>query len=143
MTLLPDVVRVLRDMPRPAVPRPDDFVFTTPQGQPIDLDRFVEQHWHRALSATGIRPRKLYATRHTFISAALTKGANLKWLADYTGTSVDADQLALLGAEVGTRSSLPPAPARNRDPVPISGVKPGKSGPSRVRGQARKNATKH
>ena len=143
MTLLPDVVRVLRDMPRPAVPRPDDFVFTTPQGQPIDLDRFVEQHWHRALSATGIRPRKFYASRHTFISAALTKGANLKWLADYTGTSVDADQLALLGAEVGTRSSLPPAPARNRDPVPISGVKPGKSGPSRVRGQARKNATKH
>jgi len=36
-----------------------------------------------------VRPRKFYATRHSFISAALTRGVNLKWLADYCGTSVD------------------------------------------------------
>lgn len=152
ITLLPDVVRVLREMPRPAVPRPDDFVFTTPQGRPVDLDRFVDEHWHRALSATGIRPRKFYATRSSFISTALTKGANLKWLADYTGTSVemiekhygrylqaDAGQLALLAA--GGKAGCP-TPSTDRDPVPISGVEAGKSGSFRVRGQRRKSATK-
>ncbi len=87
--LRPDVVRVLRSLPRPVVPRPDDFVFTTPHGHPVDLDRFVEQHWHRALSATGICPRTFYATRHTFITAAVKRGANLKWIADYCGTSVE------------------------------------------------------
>lgn len=151
ITLLPDVVRVLRETPRSAVPRPDDFVFTTPQGCPVDLDRFVDQHWHRALSATGVRPRKFYATRATFISAALTRGANLKWLADYCGTSVemierhygrfmqaDAGQLALIAGEGDGGSS---SVLINRDRVPISRVKPGKSGPSRVSGQARKSRT--
>ena len=32
--------------------------------------------------------RKFYATRHTFISIALSRGVNLKWLAEYRGTSV-------------------------------------------------------
>ena len=42
----------------------------------------------RALTATGIRPRKFYATKYTFISVALTKGLNLKFIAEYCGTSV-------------------------------------------------------
>lgn len=150
VALLPEVVRVLRGMPRPTIVRPDAFVFTTSQGEPVDLDRFVEHHWHRALSATGIRPRKFYSTRATFISTALTRGANLKWLADYCGTSVemierhygrymqsDAGQLALIGGAGESESSTPEV---DRDPVPISGVKAGKSGPSRARGQRRKSA---
>ena len=36
-----------------------------------------------------MRPRKFYATRHTFISVALSKGCNLKWVAEYCGTSVE------------------------------------------------------
>jgi integrase len=35
-----------------------------------------------------VRERKPYSTRHTFISAALTNGGNIKWLAEYCGTSV-------------------------------------------------------
>ena len=42
----------------------------------------------RASGHTDIRTRKFYATRHTFISIALTGGVNLKSLADYCGTSV-------------------------------------------------------
>ena len=49
----------------------------------------MQQHWHRALRATAIRPRKFYATRHTFISASLEAGYNIKRLADYCGTSVE------------------------------------------------------
>jgi integrase len=89
ITVRPEVVAVLRDMPQPLHVTADDFVFTTPTGRPVDEERFVQQHWHRALRATAIRPRKFYATRHTFISASLEAGYNIKRLADYCGTSVE------------------------------------------------------
>jgi hypothetical protein len=58
-------------------------------GRPLDEERFVEKHWHSALRGTGIRPRKFYATRHTFISLTLMAGVvKIKRLADYCGTSV-------------------------------------------------------
>jgi hypothetical protein len=68
---------------------PESFVFTTPTGLPLDTDRFVELRWHRALRATGTRPRKFYATRHTFISIALSRGCKPKWVAKYCGTSLE------------------------------------------------------
>jgi hypothetical protein len=50
----------------------------------------VEKHWRPALRATDIRPRKFYATRHTFITQTLKAGAvSMKKLADYCGTSVE------------------------------------------------------
>jgi integrase len=79
----------------------------------------VENHWRPALRATNVRPRKFYATRHTFISLTLTAGIlKLKKLADYCGTSIEmiekhygkwmddesADELATLGG------SAPSAP---------------------------------
>jgi integrase len=68
---------------------PDDYVFTNAKnGGPINQSEWPKDHWHAALRATGIRPRKFYATRHTFISIALTRGVNIKCLAEYTGTSV-------------------------------------------------------
>ena len=107
---------------------PDSFVFTTPTGLPLDTDRFVELRWHRALRATGTRPRKFYATRHTFISVALSRGCKAKWVAKYCGTSLemldkhygrwmddDQGQLDLLTAR--------PAISARRSPKP--GPKPG------------------
>ena len=44
--------------------------------------------WYRCLRSLGIRPRKFYSTRHTFIAWALSERANLKGLAEYCGTSV-------------------------------------------------------
>ena len=88
ITLLPEVVAVLRAA-KPLHAAVNTFVFPTQAGTPLDEERFVEKHWHRGLRGTDVRPRKFYATRHTFISVALTKGANLKWLADYCGTSVE------------------------------------------------------
>jgi integrase len=115
LTLMPSVALVLRTMPAPLHATDDAFVFTTMAGTPIDQERFVEKHWHRALRGTGVRPRKFYATRHTFISQAVsTPGINLKWLADYCGTSIemierhygrymhgDTSQLALLAGTIG------------------------------------------
>lgn len=109
-TLDDHVVAVLRAI-YPTHAGRQTFVFTTGAGNPIEAERFAEKHWRRALRATSIRHRKFMATRHTFLSLmANTSGVNLKWLADYAGTSVamlekhyvktdrtmDAAQLALL-----------------------------------------------
>lgn len=47
-----------------------------------------KKSWCPVLRALEVRPRKFYATRHTFISVVLSKGCNLKWVAEYCGTSV-------------------------------------------------------
>src|SRR5262249_37486964 len=121
------VVAVLRAA-QPLHVTPETFVFTTPTGLPLDTDRFVELRWHRALRATSTRPRKFYATRHTFISIALSRGCKAKWVAKYCGTSLemldkhysrwmddDRGQLELLTAR---------APNTGRR-VPKPGPKPG------------------
>jgi len=65
-----------------------DLVFKNSEGRPINEDKWRKKYWYRALRPCNIRPRKFYATRHTFISDALSQGANIKWLAEYCGTSV-------------------------------------------------------
>jgi integrase len=65
-----------------------EFVFKNHEGNPIREDKWRAKYWYRALRACGIRPRKFYATRHTFISDALSHGLNIKWVAEYCGTSV-------------------------------------------------------
>ena len=87
--LRPEVVAVLREA-RPLQAGEDAFVFTTEARNALDEERFVENHWRPVLRATNIRPRKFYATRHTFISLTLTAGVvKLKKLADYCGTSIE------------------------------------------------------
>jgi integrase len=65
-----------------------DFVFKNSEGRPINEDKWRKKYWYRALRACNVRPRKFYATRHTFISVGLSQGLNIKWLAEYCGTSV-------------------------------------------------------
>ena len=77
------VVDVLRGV-KPLHVTDEDFVFRNTEGRPIFADNFGK-YWHPALRAVGVRPRKFYATRHTFISVALTRGVRIKWLAEYVG----------------------------------------------------------
>lgn len=65
----------------------DTYVFRNAQGRPYEQDKVRQRYWRPALRALGIRPRKLYATRHTFISLALSRGANPRRIAEYSGTS--------------------------------------------------------
>lgn len=67
---------------------PAAYVFTNMRGRPIDQAEWPKDHWRKALETLKIRHRKWYATRHTFISLALSEGANLLDLARYCGTSV-------------------------------------------------------
>ncbi len=89
ITLRPDVVAVLRSI-EPLRRTEDTFVFTSEAGNALDEERFVDNHWRPALRATGVKARKFYATRHTFISQTLEAGVvKLKALADYCGTSME------------------------------------------------------
>ena len=89
ITLRPDVVAVLRSI-EPLRRTEETFVFTSEAGNALDEERFVDNHWRSALRTTGVKARKFYATRHTFISQTLEAGVvKLKPLADYCGTSME------------------------------------------------------
>jgi len=93
----------------------------------------------RALRATGIRPRKFYATRHTFISASLEAGYNIKRLADYCGTSVEMierhyagylrdetpEEMLRLGGQPSAPSNAPPHTPVAPPPGVKTGTQPG------------------
>src|SRR5262249_58793710 len=90
------------------------LVFPAAPGRRVDEERFLQQHGHRALRARGIRPRKFYATRHTFISASLEAGYNIKRLADYCGTSVEMIERHYAGyLRDESPEDAPAAPARD------------------------------
>jgi integrase len=86
---LPDVVVRALTRIRPLHHR-DDFVFRTRTGREVSQEAGgFRTLWATALRATGVRYRKAYATRHTFISIAVsTPGVPLKWVAEQCGTSV-------------------------------------------------------
>lgn len=78
---------LLREL-RPLHPADTAPVFTTPTGRPIEQDRFAKTHWRAALSAAEVRPRRLYDTRCTFISLAISGGVDLLWVSRQVGSSV-------------------------------------------------------
>lgn len=53
---------------------PDSLVFPSPEGGSIDLNNFRNRTWKTVLKGLGIEYRKLYQTRHTFITLALETG---------------------------------------------------------------------
>ena len=67
----------------PAIPICQRFVFE--KSRPA---RWAEHNWKEPLRELGIRHRKFYCTRHTFITEMVKAGKNLKDIADYCGTSV-------------------------------------------------------
>jgi integrase len=85
--LLPDVVDVLRTA-KPLHVTEDQHIFLNQEGKLLAFHTWRKKYWYRALRAKNIRERRPYCMRHTFISAGLTNGVNIKWLADYCGTSV-------------------------------------------------------
>jgi integrase len=118
--LVPPVAEELRRLFNQTVRRLDDngqeHVFLNEQGRPIEFhtwrgktsarttkagEKTPHGVWYRALRGAGVRPRGPYHTRHTFISIALSNGANIKWLAEYCGTSV-----AMIEKHYGSTSEM-------------------------------------
>jgi integrase len=76
------------------------YVFLNKFGDPINAKKWSEHNWKGPLEALGIRHRKSYATRHTFITEAIRRGENPLAVAQYCGTSlamIEADYCGTLG----------------------------------------------
>jgi integrase len=86
-SLLPAVVEALDQIYQLRATE-DDYVFHDSSGNPLDAQDWMWKHWNKALRACGVRQRKFYNTRHTYISTAVTAGVNLKWVSEQTGTSI-------------------------------------------------------
>jgi integrase len=81
--LSPDTIDLLR-LIVPLHARPSAWLFTHVHGGPIEPKTFSE-HWRRCLRALAIRPRGLYATKDTYVTQAMAKGAPPWWLEKQTG----------------------------------------------------------
>ncbi len=67
-------------------PAPEqDYVFTGPNGGPIDRPTLDARVWLPAIRRAGLRHRPLYATRHSFASNALAAGEPPLWVAQQLG----------------------------------------------------------
>lgn len=64
---------------------PEDLVFPSPKGLPIDDGNFRNRAWRTILEQCRITYRKPYATRHTAVSHALANGANYIDVAQASG----------------------------------------------------------
>ena len=84
-----NVVRVLSDEnPAPLSVGPEDFLFTTPQGTPIDETNFYKREWLPILRAAKITPRPFYNTRHSYVSFLYSIGAKSGFISSQTGDSI-------------------------------------------------------
>jgi integrase len=64
------------------------ILFPAPRGKYIDIEKFRHREWAPALRAAGIKHRRIYDCRHSFITWALTDGIPVSRVAKIAGTSV-------------------------------------------------------
>ncbi|MGL4376869.1 MAG: tyrosine-type recombinase/integrase [Microcoleaceae cyanobacterium] len=62
-------------------------VFLTSSGRTINLHNFREREWRPALERAGIKNRRIYDCRHTFISNCLEAGIPVTQIAAWVGNS--------------------------------------------------------
>ena len=65
------------------------LVFVAPRSHGNVYDSLLGKVWKRSLTRCGLRPRRLYAQRHTFISHALAMGNSVADLAHVAGHSTE------------------------------------------------------
>jgi integrase len=70
-----------------SIPRMNKLVFPSPTGRIIDWTNFRARAWVTVLKNAGIRFRKPYQTRHTFITEALRRGLSVQDVAKLVGNS--------------------------------------------------------
>ncbi|BAZ00005.1 phage integrase family protein [Tolypothrix tenuis PCC 7101] len=72
---------------KPVEATPKLLVFPSPEGKHIDLNNFRSRIWKIVLKGLAIEYRKIYQTRHTFITRALEAGLDAKDVARLVGNS--------------------------------------------------------
>lgn len=73
---------------KPVAVSKNELVFKAPRGGVIVSSRFCDRIWKEALAEAGVSWRRLYNTRHTFISHALDQGIKPINVASITGHDV-------------------------------------------------------
>jgi len=69
------------------IPRVNKLVFPAPDGGVIHWGNFTRRAWATVLKDAGVRYRKPYQTRHTFITEALRRGLSVQDVAKLVGNS--------------------------------------------------------
>jgi hypothetical protein len=64
------------------------FLFPAPSGGLLEYHNWYRREWRPALESSGVRPRRPYDLRSTFVSHALAAGVTVFELARIAGTSV-------------------------------------------------------
>ncbi len=89
--LTPLVLEVLREhqqtMEQLGIYDPYGLVFVAPTSYSNVYDHLLGRVWHRSLQRCGLKPRRLYAQRHSFLSHALAMGNSPADLAAAAGHS--------------------------------------------------------
>jgi integrase len=107
--LFPEALAGLAAIPEPVIPEPDALLFVNPAGEIINSKEWPKKSFYPVLRKLGIRVRKFYCTRHTFISELIGRGEDLKAIAEYCGTSAEMIERSYgrwlpKGVERGVRS---------------------------------------
>jgi integrase len=106
------------------------YVFVNKLGEPMDAKKWGEHNWRAPLKTLGIRHRKCYATRHTFITEAINRGENPLAVAQYSGTSlamIEANYSGVLGLRLDHTVFEPQAYNPLKNLVAGPGFEPGTS----------------
>lgn len=77
---------LLSELRSPKV-KADDFVFPSPNGNYLNCQNFRSRGWTAILEQLGIRYRKPYQARHTFITHCLQEGISVQQVAKWVGNS--------------------------------------------------------
>ena len=65
----------------------EQFIFRSPKGKIVDFHNFSNRTWHPTLKALGIKDRKPYQMRHSYITFCLDAGMDAKDVARLVGNS--------------------------------------------------------
>ena len=85
--VLETLMRHQQQMEQLGIYDPYGLVFVTPTSHTNIYDHLVGRVWHRSLERCGLKPRRLYAQRHSFLSHALAMGNSPADLAAAAGHS--------------------------------------------------------
>lgn len=81
-------IDVFEPLTLPSLVIGEDRLFLNKHRGSLDANPWASDYRSRASKTLGVRHRKFYCTRHTFITEQVKKGLLLKSIADYCGTSV-------------------------------------------------------
>jgi integrase len=103
---LPDVMIAMLEGRRGPAAKPDELIFTSVTGKPIDDHTFSQREWRTVLEAAGVRHRPPNTCRHSVASHAIAQGASLPQVAYLLGHK-DTRMVASVYGHMINRPQLP------------------------------------